>query len=314
MRRPVRRPVAQDPSRLRGAVTPFTAPPKGAEPGQFGVAARPIPPAHWPPEADPAIHAAAKHPAPRPCSPGSPTASTLPLPGPGGADTASPAASGTASPSPAPSTATPLSSSGTNPPSRSPPAPSTTSSRASSASPPAGRPSSSPTVSPTHASPTASSSPRWPHHRERHVHGARGTRQRLGVLQAAPAAGMRRLTRSLAHSRSFSVFRFAAFSSRVAIRPWNRSRASSVTFASRCCITAHEYFTLWPADLEPEARFDQPQHRAAAHRNADHARQAGTGPAGEREPDRGQRRPQPLGPPRNSSAWYISASVSALGV
>lgn len=39
-------------------------------------------------------------------------------------------------------------------------------------------------------------------------------------------------------SRSFSVLRFAVFSSRVAMRTWNRSRASSIAFASRCRITA----------------------------------------------------------------------------
>ncbi len=43
-------------------------------------------------------------------------------------------------------------------------------------------------------------------------------------------------------------------------------------------------------------RFDQPEHRAAAHGHAEDARQVGTGPTGEGEPDHGQRRPQALGP------------------
>lgn len=43
--------------------------------------------------------------------------------------------------------------------------------------------------------------------------------------------------------------------------------------------------------------FDQRQHRAAADGHAEDSRQAGTGPASEREADRGQRRPQALCPP-----------------
>lgn len=48
--------------------------------------------------------------------------------------------------------------------------------------------------------------------------------------------------------------------------------------------------------------FDQPQHRAAADGQAEDSRHAGPGPTGEREADRGQRRPQALGPPAVSTS------------
>lgn len=47
--------------------------------------------------------------------------------------------------------------------------------------------------------------------------------------------------------------------------------------------------------------FDQPQHRTAADRHAEDSRQAGPGPTGEREADRGQCRPQALGTPTVST-------------
>lgn len=46
---------------------------------------------------------------------------------------------------------------------------------------------------------------------------------------------------------------------------------------------------------------DQPQHRAAADGQAEDSRYAGPGSTGEREADRGQRRPQALGPPAVST-------------
>ncbi len=41
---------------------------------------------------------------------------------------------------------------------------------------------------------------------------------------------------------------------------------------------------------------DHPQHRAPAHRHPEHPGQPGPGPPGHRQADRGERRPQPLGP------------------
>ncbi len=64
-------------------------------------------------------------------------------------------------------------------------------------------------------------------------------------------------------------------------------------FAGRVLIDAHPR----GRNFGVGQRFDQPQYLTAAHGHADHARQAGTGPTGEREADRGQRRPQALGPP-----------------
>ena len=65
-------------------------------------------------------------------------------------------------------------------------------------------------------------------------------------------------------SRSFSVFRFAVFSSREAMRTWNRSRASSIAFASRCRITAVSIAVRFgSAARSSNAAFDPNAYRAS---------------------------------------------------
>lgn len=65
--------------------------------------------------------------------------------------------------------------------------------------------------------------------------------------------------------RSFSVLRFAPFSSRVAMRTWNRSRASSIAFASRCRITAVSIAVrLGSAARSSSGAFDPSAYRAKA--------------------------------------------------
>jgi len=65
-------------------------------------------------------------------------------------------------------------------------------------------------------------------------------------------------------SRSFSVFRFAVFSSREAMRTWNRSRASSIAFASRCRITAVSIAVHFgSAARSSNAAFDPNAYRAS---------------------------------------------------
>lgn len=66
-------------------------------------------------------------------------------------------------------------------------------------------------------------------------------------------------------SRSFSVLRFAVFGRRVAMRPWNRSRASSIAFASRCRITALSIAVRFgSAARSSSGAFDPSAYRANA--------------------------------------------------
>ncbi len=66
-------------------------------------------------------------------------------------------------------------------------------------------------------------------------------------------------------SRSFSVFRFAVFSNRVAMRTWNRSKASSMAFASKCRITAVSIAVrLGSAARSSNGAFDPSAYRASA--------------------------------------------------
>ncbi|MEB3963299.1 hypothetical protein OKJ48_24095 [Streptomyces kunmingensis] len=59
--------------------------------------------------------------------------------------------------------------------------------------------------------------------------------------------------------------RFAEFSSRVAIRTWNRSRASSIAFASRCRITAVSIAVRFgSADRSSNGAFDPSAYLANA--------------------------------------------------
>ncbi|GAA2456278.1 hypothetical protein GCM10010433_68220 [Streptomyces pulveraceus] len=64
----------------------------------------------------------------------------------------------------------------------------------------------------------------------------------------------------------------------------------------------------WGRNFGVGQRFDQPQHRAAADGHAEDSRQAGTGPTGKRDADRGRHRPQPLGPPTvpTGQLWKLS--------
>ncbi|MFE5541443.1 hypothetical protein [Streptomyces sp. NPDC056492] len=75
--------------------------------------------------------------------------------------------------------------------------------------------------------------------------------------------------------------------------PVDQDRPVVTAFAGRVLIDA-DYPRDW--NFGVGQRFDQPEHRAAADGHAEDSRHAGTGPAGEREADRGRRRPQALGP------------------
>lgn len=66
-------------------------------------------------------------------------------------------------------------------------------------------------------------------------------------------------------SRSLSVFRFAAFRSQVAIRIWNRSRASSIAFASKRRIAAVSIAVRFvAATCSSSGAFNPSEYRASA--------------------------------------------------
>ena len=66
-------------------------------------------------------------------------------------------------------------------------------------------------------------------------------------------------------SRCLSVARFALLISRVAMRTWNRSRASSIAFASRCRITAVSIAVRFGSAVRSSSgAFDPSAYRASA--------------------------------------------------